>query len=73
MIQWEQKGTMTMRVRCYFDMLDNCVGYDCGYFTTGFNCVGMAAPVLSAEYNLPDGFEPVGESAMALHGWQIPL
>lgn len=62
-----------MLMRCYFDMLDNCVGYDYAGFSTGFECTGVHAPIISAIYDLPSDIKPMNETAETLHGWQVPV
>lgn len=51
-----------MPVRCFFDMLDNCVAYESGEFYSGHQ-TGIHAPVTSGLYNLPKDVDPIGKSA----------
>jgi hypothetical protein len=56
---------LEMPVRCFFDMLDNCVAYERGEDYSGHS-TGLHAPVSSGLYNLPNNESPIGMSAADL-------
>ena len=61
-----------MPVRCFFDMLDNCVAYDSGDNYSGHS-TGIHAPVSSSLYNIPSTMKfdsLIGQSAEQLHKYQ---
>lgn len=53
-----------MRTRCYFDMLDTCVGFDLGNIVM---TLGAHHQIVDAgTYDLPLSFNPLGQTAFDL-------